>query len=173
VRVLVASPPFALLNAPLSAPSVLVGVLREAGHEAMAFDVSRACVDVLLQKSALTRARARIVRRGDSELVHRLGTQGVEERIEHAVALLRRPQTYGMPLSFYTNALQDVQQALALHAAAHGNSYWTSVAYEGDHDRSNPQDLLDAVLYRSELFDEPRTSNGLVTRARGDQCDVP
>ena len=48
MRIAIITPPPFVLTAPAAAPSVLTSVLREHGHEAMCFDLSRFCVDRLL-----------------------------------------------------------------------------------------------------------------------------
>jgi hypothetical protein len=54
----------------------------------------------------------------------------------------------------YWRARTDLELAMLVHAKAHGRSAWSSTGFSGNHDRTDPLDLLRAVEEGCELPDE-------------------
>jgi hypothetical protein len=58
VRIVVITPPYFLLTGPVAGPAILTAALRAAGHDAIAFDVNRFCLERLLTPAGLEPALA-------------------------------------------------------------------------------------------------------------------
>lgn len=153
MRVVNVTPPFFLFTGPASAPSVLTSVLREFGHDAINFDVSRYCFERLLSTESIV------------ESLSVDGADGLSPSEIHARRIL--PTSLGLAvrslqsgdafnsMESYHAARLDIELALRAHSRRFGRTRWTSSGYQGDHDRTDPHDLLDAVVNRSEVFDAP------------------
>ena len=150
MRITVVTPPLFVPSAPAAAPAVLVGLLRSAGHEAICFDVSRFCFDDLLEPRAVREA---LWEQGESFLAER-GAPPAFEELPELVRLLREEATYG-DLPLYEAVTAAVELGMEAQARRFGATQWSSREFHGDHDRTDPEALLDAVSRRSELLDAP------------------
>lgn len=150
VRVLVVTPPWFIMTAPAAAPAVLVSVLRQAGHEALAFDVNRFCVQHLLTGPAIA---ASLARADPTRLrVPLAQARAATYTIDEAVRSLQHWDTYAQ-FELYRRARIDIELALNVHAAAHGRSDLSSAGYRPHHDQTDPEQALEAARQGGELFD--------------------
>jgi hypothetical protein len=154
MRIIIATPPFFVLTSPAAAPAVLAAVLREAGFEAIPFDINRFCIDRLLTADSLRASIRRFPTGQDPADCGGYASKALPEIIERSVGELRSEECYRR-FESYSRARLDVELAMRTHARAYGRSRWSSIEYRGDHDPTDPYDLLAAVRRGGELFDGP------------------
>jgi hypothetical protein len=138
-----------LLTAPAAGAGVLTAVLRGRGFDAIGFDVSRSCVDGLLQRDSI---RAKLARIPAGNAAQAALDEALPDTAGHSAALMRDSLTYDDP-TLYASARADLEYWMRANARAHGTTRWSSAEYHGDHDRSDGLDLLAAVRRGGELFD--------------------
>lgn len=153
MRIVLVTPPFFVPTGCAAAPAVLSALLREAGHEALAFDVSRFCVERLLTRTALEKSLVKFPReKVDTKLWFQV-SEILPYSLEASVLDIQSMTTFDSFHS-YRRCQRDIELAMFVHAKAHGGSNWFPNGFSGDHDRTDPYDLLRAVHGGGELLDE-------------------
>lgn len=153
MRFVLVTPPFFVPTGGAAAPSVLAALLQEAGHDAVTFDVSRFCVQHLLDRSALEKSLRTVPHAVVApELATYLG-EILPYSLEDSVVAMQSESGFGS-FEAYRRAGTDLELAMFVHAKAHGHSVWSSTGFNGNHDRTDPHDLLRAVAEGGELLDD-------------------
>ncbi len=153
MKVILITPPFFVPTGPAAAPALLTAILRDNGHDAVAFDVSRFCFEQLLNQSSLSRSLDRLPSDAFDPLQQQFVCTSLPYTIDGSVREIRAAATYGC-LKRYGKATADLEWAMRAHAKAHGRSKWSSTGFWGNHDVNNPYSLLEAVARGGEIPDD-------------------
>lgn len=151
MRVILVTPPYFVLTGPASAASVLTGVLRSAGHDAINFDINRFAIEELLKPQSVSQCAQRIGTESDDPAdIHT--REILTGSLPKAVQSLRNGAAFDS-LSKYRSAQLDVELALQAQARCYGSTVWSSTTWRGSHNQTDPFDVLHAVRSGNELFD--------------------
>src|SRR5688572_17246024 len=106
MRIVVATPPFLVLTGPAAAPALLTAVLREAGYDAISFDVNRFCIGRLLTGDAVHASLRRLIPGQEPASPTGYVRDLLPTVIEQSVRVLRSEETY-RNFDLYRRARRD------------------------------------------------------------------